>query len=320
MNLLYKVNMCRDIRVFIGGSSEGLKYAEKLCSFINKHEGIKCTIWNKTFDYNVSFLDSLKQSSLLNDFGIFIASRDDIAKIRKEDEIVPRDNVIFEYGMFLGEMKNNRTYLVQEDGCKLPTDLLGYTTPQFNASYLDNDWNDLAYNLTCDIKKQAKNSVIQSLPSTSLAIGYFYSFLSKLAQSLGECEGSVLNKSKLEHGDVKVDVLIPNELSDDINATAFMYYKKNKYKSDEIGNPNRAFPIRFYQKIDTNELSIFDVPTTLNSLRHSINLLIPSSDIGKNDDKLFIERKELENFKKTLEHLVSTNPFAKDLVSVKWMK
>lgn len=312
--------MCRDIRVFIGGSSEGLEYAEKLCSFINKHDGIKCIVWDKTFEFNESFLRSLRNSCLINDFGIFLATKDDYAKIRKNKVEVPRDNIILEYGLFLGEMKNSRTYLLQEEGCKLPTDVLGYTTPRFNSKDSDEKWSKLAAGLTENIRKNFKTSIIQSLPSTSLAIGYFSSFLSKLSQILGECDGSVLRDSKLAHTDVSVEVLIPNKLSNDISAKAAVYYKKNGYKEDLIGKGNRPFPIRFYQKEVCKELSIVDLPTTLSSIRPSINLLMPKEELGIHEDIDFVERKELENFKKTLEYLVNDNDFTSECVTVKWME
>lgn len=311
--------MDRDVRVFIGGSSEGLKYAKKLSLIMNQHNSIICDVWNDTFEYNESFLDSLRKSSLIYDCGIFIATKDDYAKIRGEFEEVPRDNIVFEYGLFLGEMKNSRTFLLQEEGCKLPTDVLGYTTPRFNINYTESQWSDLVNNIVKNIIKQSKNSIIQSLPSTSLAIGYYNSFLKKLSKLLMEAEGSVLNKSQLGHGDVFVEVLIPTELSNDIGEMAFAYCKKNKYIKDEIGCVNRPFPIRYFLKEDTKELRIIDIPTTLNSIRPSIGLLVPKSNIGKHEDIMYLERKELENFKKTLEFLVNSDDYSKEIINIRWM-
>jgi len=147
--------MDRAISVFIGGSSEGIKFADKVKESLDAGGKIQCTIWNKeTFEYNETFLNSLTKASLVHDFGIFIASGDDLALIRDKIEDIPRDNVLFEYGLFLGAMGNNRTFLVQEEGCKLPTDLGGYTTPRFKRNFINDDWNTLGKDILADIKIQ----------------------------------------------------------------------------------------------------------------------------------------------------------------------
>lgn len=313
--------MDRKINVFIGGSSEALKTAQMVGEILTNSGKFNVVIWNKdTFKYNESFLSSLIKASLIYDFGIFVASGDDIALIRNKIEDLPRDNVLFEYGLFLGALGNKKTFLLQENTCKLPTDLLGFTTPRYKTKFEDYEWIKLVNSIAEEMNKQFLKSEIQVLPSTSLAIGYFNSFISKVSKHIIEADGSILNKSKLEHKDVSIEIKVPIELSDDVGAKAFVHYKENEFKIDEIGDPKRPFPIRFYKDESDHKLTIIDIPTTLNSIRPSINLLIPDTGIGVNEDKLKLELKELENFKRTLEYLVEQNDYSKKIVTVKWLE
>lgn len=313
--------MDRLIKIFIGGSSEGLKYAKLLKMELEKSADFDCTIWNKnTFQFNESFLDSLTKASLVNDFGIFIASNDDFAFIKEKMEDVPRDNVLFEYGLFLGALGNKRTFLLQEKGCKLPTDLLGYTTPRFKKESDEEEWSDIALNIKENILIHFNRSEIQLLPSTSLAIGYFNSFIIDISKCIIDNKGCNLEKSNEHHEEVLVKILIPKELSDDISAKAQVYYKKGNYSLDEIKSQKRPYPIRYYKNENPQKLEIIDIPTTLNAIRPSINLLIPDTGLGVNPDKISLERKELENFKKTLEYLVKQNDYSDDIVSIEWLE
>jgi hypothetical protein len=312
--------MDRKINVFIGGSSEALNVAKKVGEILTDSGKFNVVIWNKdTFTYNESFLSSLIKASLIYDFGIFVASSDDLALIRKNVNEIPRDNVIFEYGLFLGALGNKKTFLLQEDTCKLPTDLLGYTTPRYKAKFTPKEWTELVGSIANEMNKQFLKSEIQVLPSTSLAIGYFNSFISKVSKHIFEADGSILNKSKLEHEDVSIEVKIPNKLSDDVGAKAFVHYKEESLKIDEIGDPKRPFPVRFYKSDGDDKLTIIDIPTTLNSIRPSINLLLPDTGLGINEDKIKLERKEVENFKRTLEYLIEQNDYSKKIVTVKWL-
>jgi hypothetical protein len=311
--------MDRVISIFIGGTSEGLKFADKVKGEFEKLGKVQCTVWSRdTFQYNESFLDSLSKASIIHDFGIFIASSDDLALVREQIIEVTRDNVIFEYGLFLGAMGNNRTFLLQEEDCKLPTDLLGFSTPRFKRTFKSEKWSDLIGEIYDNILIQFDKSEIQLLPSTSLAIGYFNSFVSKVTKHIFDNDGCLLNKSNNHHKEVEFKLLIPSELSTDIGAKAQLYYKKGNYELEEIGDNKRPFPIRFFKNEEEGKLMIIDIPTTLNAIRPAIDLLIPDRGLGNNPDKLKLERKELENFKKTIDYLVSQDDYANDIVKTEW--
>lgn len=309
--------MDRKINVFIGGSSESLDEARTLKESLESFGSVNCTIWNNgIFVFNKNFLDSLTHASYSFDFGILIATNDDIALMRNSLKDIPRDNVIFEYGLFLGSMGNSKTFLLQEKGVNLPSDLLGYTTPRFESNFTSDQWLELSRELHDKLLEEHSKSNIQVLPSTSLAIGYFDSFLKKICHYVMEKEGPLLNKNQFNHSKIIIQIIIPEELSSDIGAKAKIYFQNRNFIADEIGVGGRPFPIRFFRKKD--DLTILDIPTTLNAIRPSVDLLVSTNSIGPNNMKNQIERKELENFKRTLEYLISQDDYSNCLVEVLW--
>ncbi len=64
---------------------------------------------------------------------IMVLSPDDITTSRKLKSLAPRDNVIFELGLFMGSLGRERCYMVRQDNSqlKIPSDLLGIKVGQF---------------------------------------------------------------------------------------------------------------------------------------------------------------------------------------------
>jgi predicted nucleotide-binding protein len=99
------------------------------------HSGADVHPWweSESFKPNSSTLDSLFKAANKYDFGVFIFSPEDIVKSRKETFFSARDNVLFEFGLFLGAMGADRTFGLVADSLdkpiKTPTDLLGIYRP-----------------------------------------------------------------------------------------------------------------------------------------------------------------------------------------------
>jgi hypothetical protein len=73
------------------------------------------------------------------DVGVFVFSADDIVKIRGAEYAAVRDNVIFEFGLFVGHLGREKSLIVAPKGedQRLPTDLLGLTVLRYDPSRED---------------------------------------------------------------------------------------------------------------------------------------------------------------------------------------
>jgi hypothetical protein len=79
-------------------------------------------------------LETLVEECRNFDFAVFVLSADDFVQRRGQHGNAPRDNVLFELGLFMGQLGRDRTFFVHclADHLLLPTDLAGVTP----ASYL----------------------------------------------------------------------------------------------------------------------------------------------------------------------------------------
>jgi hypothetical protein len=113
--------------VFIGCSTEQLPTAHALAARLRSFAAP--TVWdNAEFELNESVFDGLLKAAELADYAIFVFDPDDITRIRKVDHRTVRDNVLFEFGLFVGRLGRERAFWISArggDGQHLPTDLTG---------------------------------------------------------------------------------------------------------------------------------------------------------------------------------------------------
>ena len=113
-------------KVFIGCSVPGLDVAGALQALLE--HSANCQIWNQgLMRLSTTTLDSLLAALQDSEFAIFALTADDKTEQRDRFGMTPRDNVIFELGLFLGRLGPGRTFMVRPRGVELllPTDLLG---------------------------------------------------------------------------------------------------------------------------------------------------------------------------------------------------
>lgn len=124
--------------VFIASSVEGLPVAEAIQA--NLEYSTHSTIWHSgTFKLSsVTLLDLVRRAATV-DFAVFAFTPDDVAKIRKQEAHVARDNVVFELGLFIGSIGLQRCYVVRPRGVEmhLPSDLLGITPAEYDPDRPD---------------------------------------------------------------------------------------------------------------------------------------------------------------------------------------
>ena len=96
--------------------------------------------WTTSFNPGVSTLDRLIELTGQVDFAAFVFAQDDwtASTPATSNEIVagqasPRDNVVFEAGLFGGALGMRRTFILHAEGAKLPSDLLGLTSVRYSG-------------------------------------------------------------------------------------------------------------------------------------------------------------------------------------------
>ena len=119
-------------RMFIASSVKGHRYAEAIKSVIDAKFGrVVCSLWDLgAFEAGRSFLDSLERLPTKYNCGLAVFTADDpLSNLT----MAPRDNVVLEFGLFLGVFGRDRSFLLVEnrDDLKIPSDYKGITQNRF---------------------------------------------------------------------------------------------------------------------------------------------------------------------------------------------
>lgn len=127
--------------VFIGSSSEGIEIARAI--EYQLHSDAEITIWNEGFfKPGLSYLESLVNALERFDFAILVLTPDDFILSRDTPSHGPRDNVMFELGLFMGRLGRSRTFIVHDinSGLKIPSDLAGVSKLTFEGNRIDQNF------------------------------------------------------------------------------------------------------------------------------------------------------------------------------------
>jgi hypothetical protein len=123
-------------RIFLGSSGKQAKLLEGLTQAL---EG-SCHVepWMTSFNPGTSTLERLLELTREVDFAAFVFAQDDWTSASPQASpepdsglASPRDNVVFEAGLFGGALGMRRTFILHAEGSKLPTDLLGLTCVRY---------------------------------------------------------------------------------------------------------------------------------------------------------------------------------------------
>src|SRR5262244_2321156 len=119
-------------RIFLGSSGQQAKLLQAITRGLEDVADVEP--WTTTFNPGVSTLDRLVELSQEVDFAAFVFAQDDwtASDASESGQASPRDNVVFEAGLFGGALGIRRTFILHADGSKLPTDLLGLTAVRYD--------------------------------------------------------------------------------------------------------------------------------------------------------------------------------------------
>ncbi len=123
-------------KIFIGSSTEGLNIARKIKSGL-KYDAHVDTWADGLFDEpGKAYIEILEEILHKYEYGIFVFNPDDKIFSRGKISKMPRDNVIFEYGMFLGKHTRKKAFFIVPRGVdiKIMTDVLGITCLDYDPT------------------------------------------------------------------------------------------------------------------------------------------------------------------------------------------
>jgi hypothetical protein len=174
--------------VFIGSSTEGLDVAREVEMQL-QHDAIT-TIWkDSVFGLSSGTLESLMNVLDQFDFAVMILSPDDLIESRSQSYASPRDNVLFELGLFMGRLGRSRVFIVREQDAnlKLPSDLAGITV----SPYRKRDNLSAALSPTCTPVIKAIRALGFSEKRAQQRIGRLEDQQEKLSQVQSRLESNI---------------------------------------------------------------------------------------------------------------------------------
>ena len=126
-------------RIFLGSSGKQAKLLQVLTRGLEDVAHVEP--WTTSFNPGTTTLERLLELTQQVDFAAFVFAQDDwttnslpAATEPTPGQASPRDNVVFEAGLFGGVLGMRRTFILHASGAKLPTDLLGLTCVRYDGS------------------------------------------------------------------------------------------------------------------------------------------------------------------------------------------
>ena len=132
--------MAQKVRLFIGSSVENLDIAYEAEAELERDAQV--SVWSQgIFEPTRPTLQELIKAVGESDAALFVFAPNDLVRMRDTVSQVVRDNVIFEFGLFIGKLGPERVFFVIPRGeeLHLPSDLLGLTPLTFDPHRTDHN-------------------------------------------------------------------------------------------------------------------------------------------------------------------------------------
>jgi CRP/FNR family cyclic AMP-dependent transcriptional regulator len=121
-------------QLFIASASESLSVATAFGQRFEA-EGLNVDLWKGgVFKPSEHTMESLAGRLVAADFAVAVFSADDKVESRGVENLAPRDNTVFELGLFAGAIGRERSFyaMPREDRIKIPSDLAGITSVRYS--------------------------------------------------------------------------------------------------------------------------------------------------------------------------------------------
>jgi hypothetical protein len=150
-------------RIFLGSSGQQATLLEAITRGLEDIADVEP--WTTTFNPGRSTLDRLVELSQEVDFAAFVFAQDDwtTTEASQSGQASPRDNVVFEAGLFGGALGIRRTFILHANGSKLPTDLLGLTSVRYDPETGAEEIGAINEKLRKAIEAEGRRGLVEGL-------------------------------------------------------------------------------------------------------------------------------------------------------------
>jgi hypothetical protein len=240
--------------IFIASTTEAIKKKtpQKIKEYFAKEADVD--LWSENiFTAEKSYLSVLLNRASFYDYGIILLTPEDQGIIRGTKYKVPRDNLLFELGLFMGRIGSNRAFMIAEETVKILSDFEGIDIAKYSMKDKSNASLEAACaKLKLEMIKADEAYSFSLLPSTSLAIGYYINFIKKVADAFKDIDtyqvyekDSKGKKRNIQKRNAKtkapsITILLPKRLSN--LKPALLKKKTTGLKQIMVDTPFRPFP------------------------------------------------------------------------------
>ena len=148
-------------RIFLGSSGQQTKLLRAIEKGLSDVADVEP--WTTTFNPGRSTLDRLVELSQEVDFAAFVFAQDDWTTTEVSGQASPRDNVVFEAGLFGGALGIRRTFILHANDSKLPSDLLGLTTVRYDPATSPAEVRSINQKLRKAIETEGRRGLVEGL-------------------------------------------------------------------------------------------------------------------------------------------------------------
>ena len=122
--------------LFIGSSTEGRSVVDAMRTVMGRWRLVPRPWTDGVFEASGTTIESLIEVSNEADFAALVLTADDARVARGKKGRVPRDNIVFELGLFMGSLGRERVFILKPMNMdiQIPSDLLGVTWLEYRKA------------------------------------------------------------------------------------------------------------------------------------------------------------------------------------------
>ncbi len=154
---------------------------------------------------------------------------------------------------------------------------------------------------------RSRESNLQRLPSTALAIGYFQNFVLPVCKELAKRKAVFVGGKRIDISQDNFDftVVMPKTLSEASIEGAKKFCKIQKVAEFKLKTGARSYPFYVSSSLKAGQLIFYDYPTTLRASHECVRLALAGPYLGYGKHHAVLDEQEIRNFERTLRILLS---------------